>query len=132
MSANWNEGSIATPDDLVDQLVRDPSGSGRSESLTVRRLQRAWPRVGGTFYFEMLVPAPLPKTCPKMVLSHKGGSLCVKTFLQKKFWRRERLPLSALAPARRAAAVSEPKPPPCPLTVRAHHGARPCWRKSTC
>src|SRR5262249_37107110 len=50
MSANWNEGSIATPDDLVDQLVRDPSGSGRSESLTVRRtcrLQRAWPPVGG-------------------------------------------------------------------------------------
>jgi len=37
MSANWNKGSIATPDDLVDQLVRDPSGSGRSESLTVRR-----------------------------------------------------------------------------------------------
>jgi len=27
----------AHPDDLVDQLVRDPSGSGRSESLTVRR-----------------------------------------------------------------------------------------------
>ena len=37
MSANWNEVSIANPDDLVDQLVRDPSGSGRSESLTVRR-----------------------------------------------------------------------------------------------
>jgi hypothetical protein len=37
MSANWNEGSIATLDDLVDQLVRDPSGGGRSESLTVRR-----------------------------------------------------------------------------------------------
>jgi hypothetical protein len=37
MSANWNEGSIATPDDLVDQLVHDPSGSRRSESLTVRR-----------------------------------------------------------------------------------------------
>src|SRR5262249_60977190 len=73
MSANWNEGSIATPDDLVDQLVRDPSGSGRSESLTVRadnssRLQRAWPRVGRTFYFEILVTAPLPKTCPKMAL----------------------------------------------------------------
>jgi len=32
-SANWNEGSIATLDDLVDQLVRDPSGSGRSERL---------------------------------------------------------------------------------------------------
>src|SRR5262245_19839293 len=28
---------------------------------------------------------PLPKTCPKMVLSHKEGSLCVKTFLQKNF-----------------------------------------------
>jgi len=37
MSANWNEGSIATPDDLVDQLVHDPSGSRRSENLTVRR-----------------------------------------------------------------------------------------------
>ena len=37
MSANWNEGSIAAPDDLVDQLVRDPSGGGRSQSLTVRR-----------------------------------------------------------------------------------------------
>jgi Protein of unknown function (DUF2924) len=23
------------------------------------------------------------------------------------------------------------KAQPCPLTVRAHHGARPCWRKST-
>jgi len=33
MSANWNEGSLATPDDQVDQLVRDPSGSGRSERL---------------------------------------------------------------------------------------------------
>ena len=37
MSANWNEGSIATPDDLVDQLVHDPSGSRRSENLTVGR-----------------------------------------------------------------------------------------------
>ena len=37
MSANWNEGSIATPDDLVDQLVRDPSGSGRSESASGAR-----------------------------------------------------------------------------------------------
>jgi hypothetical protein len=26
------------------------------------------PPVGGTFYFEILVTAPLPKTCPKMVL----------------------------------------------------------------
>src|SRR6516225_3138142 len=49
-------------------------------------LQRAWPPVGGTFYFEMLVPAPLPKTCPKMVLSHKGGSRCVKNVFKKKFF----------------------------------------------
>src|SRR5262249_53273452 len=27
----------SSTDDLADQLVRDPSGSGRSESLTVRR-----------------------------------------------------------------------------------------------
>src|SRR5215471_19120077 len=90
------------------------------------------PPVGGTFHFEILFMAPLTKTCPKMVLSHKGGSLCVKTFLQKKFLVPGEIPLSALAPARRAAAASEPKAPPCPLTVRAHHGARPCWRKSTC
>src|SRR5215510_11437122 len=29
---------------------------------------------------------PLTKTCPKMVLSHKGGSLCVKDALAKKFF----------------------------------------------
>src|SRR6516162_7349507 len=29
---------------------------------------------------------PLPKTCPKMVLSHKGGSLCVKDAFAKKFF----------------------------------------------
>src|SRR6516164_9786242 len=35
--------------------------------------------------------APLTKTCPKMVLSHKGGSLCVKdVFAKKIFWCRER------------------------------------------
>jgi hypothetical protein len=33
------------------------------------------PPVGGTFHFENLVIPPLTKTCPKMVLSHKGGSL---------------------------------------------------------
>jgi hypothetical protein len=37
--------------------------------------------------------APLTKTCPKMILSHKGGSLCVKTFLQKNFWEPEEIPL---------------------------------------
>src|SRR5262249_42801010 len=29
---------------------------------------------------------PLTKTCPKMVLSHKGGSLCVKDAFAKKFF----------------------------------------------
>ena len=38
-------------------------------------LQRAWPPVGGTFYFEILVTAPLPKTWPKMVLRIKGVAL---------------------------------------------------------
>src|SRR5215470_11037305 len=28
--------------------------------------------VGGTFHFKNLVMPPLTKTCPKMVLSHKG------------------------------------------------------------
>src|SRR5262249_21942953 len=45
----------------------------------------------------------------------KRAWMCV---LQKNFWCRERIPLSALAPARRAAAASEPEAPPCPLTVR--------------
>jgi hypothetical protein len=31
------------------------------------------PPVGGTFHFENLVMPPLPKTYPKMVLSHKEG-----------------------------------------------------------
>jgi hypothetical protein len=49
---------------------------------------------------------PPPKTCPKMVLPmSKGGSLCVKDVLQKNFWCQERIPLSALAPARRAAPL---------------------------
>ena len=43
------------------------------------------PPVGGTFYFENLVMPPLTKTCPKMVLSHKGSSLCVKDAFAKKF-----------------------------------------------
>src|SRR5262249_46868805 len=29
---------------------------------------------------------PLTKTCPKMVLSDKGGSLCVKDAFEKKFF----------------------------------------------
>ena len=60
-------------------------------SPSKRLLRRARPPVGGTFHFENLVMPPLTKTCPKMVLSHKGGSLCVKdVFAKKIFWCRER------------------------------------------
>ena len=50
-------------------------------------LRRACPPVRGTFHFENLVMPPLTKTCSKMVLSHKGGSLCVKNVFAKKFFR---------------------------------------------
>jgi hypothetical protein len=44
----------------------------------------------------------------------KGGSLFVKDVFAKKFLVAGEIPLSALAPARRAAAASEPKAPPSP------------------
>ena len=44
------------------------------------------PPAGGIFHFENLIVRPLPKTYPKMVLSHKGVSLsrrdCGATFLR--------------------------------------------------
>ena len=40
--------------------------------LTNSLLGRARPPGRGTFHFEILVMPPLPKTSPKMVLSHKG------------------------------------------------------------
>ena len=45
----------------------------------------------------------------------------MKDVFAKNFLVPGEIPLAALAPARRAAAASEPKAPPCPLTVRAHH-----------
>src|SRR5262249_8693136 len=44
---------------------------------------------------------PLTKTCPKMVLSDKGGSLCVKDVFAKKFLVPGEIPLDrrARAPA---------------------------------
>src|SRR5215475_14185657 len=54
------------------------------------------PPVGGTFHFENLIMPPLTKTCPKMVLSDKGGSLCVKDFFAKKnFLLPGEIPLAA-------------------------------------
>jgi len=85
----------------------------------------------GDFWILKIAYAPSDKNLSKNGSARKGGSLCVKDVFAKKIFGAE-IPLAALAPARRAAAASEPKAPPCPLTVRAHHGARPCWRKSTC
>src|SRR5262245_3571586 len=50
-----------------------------------RLLRRASPPGRGTFHFENLIMPPLPKTCPKMVLPHKGDSLWVKDVFEKKF-----------------------------------------------
>src|SRR5262245_55957275 len=57
-----------------------------SRRATKSLSQRSWPPVGGTFHFENLIMPPLTKTCPKMVLSHKGGSLCVKDVFAKKIF----------------------------------------------
>ena len=38
---------------------------------------------------------PLTKTCPEMVLSDKGGSLCVKDVFAKKFFGAGEIPLAA-------------------------------------
>jgi hypothetical protein len=54
--------------------------------LTNSLLRRTCPPVGGIFRFEILVMPPLTKTCPKMVLTHKRGSLCVKDAFAKKFF----------------------------------------------
>src|SRR5262249_5760823 len=53
------------------------------------------PPVGGTFHFENLVMPPLPKTCPKMVLSHKAVALCERCFAKKNFLVPGEIPLAA-------------------------------------
>ena len=67
------------------------SGPQRSPTVCYGALD---PPVGGTFHFENLIMPPLPKTCPKMVPSHKGGSLCVKDVLQKNFLVPGEIPLA--------------------------------------
>src|SRR5215831_2459064 len=65
------------------------------------------PPVGGTFHFENLLMPPLPNTCPKMVLSDKGGSLCVKDAFAKKFFGVGRdSAAGALASVRRTSSNS--------------------------
>ena len=65
------------------------------QSLQKSFATRWTPPVGGTFHFENLIMPPLTKTCPKMVLSHKGGSLCVKDVFAKKFLVPGEIPLAA-------------------------------------
>src|SRR5215831_19221891 len=71
-----------------------------------------WAPVGGTFVLGISLMPPLPKTCPKMVSApQKGVAFLTEDVFEKNFQLRERIPLSTLAPARRAAAASEPKAP---------------------
>src|SRR5262249_28100680 len=71
-----------------------------------------WAPVEGTFVLGISLMPPLPKTCPKMVSApQKGVAFLTEDVFEKNFQLRERIPLSALAPARRAAAASEPKAP---------------------
>ena len=67
-----------------------PSNEHKRAPSTVspsKRLRRPRLTPGrGTFHFENLVMPPLTKTCPKMVLFHKGGSVGVKDAFAKKFF----------------------------------------------
>ena len=80
--------------------------------LTNSLLRRAGPPGRGDFRFGDFTRAPSPKSlskngfCPK-----KGVAFLTEDVFEKNFQLRERIPLSALAPARRAAAASEPKAP---------------------
>jgi hypothetical protein len=60
---------------ISKELAMSLRGGGAMTSgpqLTNSLLGRARPPGRGTFHFEILVMPPLPKTSPKMVLSHKG------------------------------------------------------------
>ena len=61
---------------------------------------------------------PLPKTCPKMVSApQKGVALCEDVFAKKKFWLRERIPLSRSRLVFAAAAWSGHRSPCSSLAV---------------
>src|SRR5262245_60849279 len=88
-------------------------GWPKIDGATERKVRRdaLGPR-RGTFVLGISLMPPLPKTCPKMVSApQKGVAFLTEDVFEKNFQLRERIPLSALAPARRAAAASEPKAP---------------------
>src|SRR6516164_2006562 len=69
---------------------------------------------------------PLTKTCPKMVLSHKGGSLCVKDAFAKKFFGvREDSAGGALASVLRKHSTEGRTPDAVERCVRHCAGSRP-------
>jgi len=121
------------PSTMHLRFLDPPDSAGRDWAYGHVSCRALDPPVGGTFLLEISVMPLSQKSAQKRFLPPKGGSLSDRNrFWKKNFQGRERILLSALAPARRAAAASEPKAPPSLLAVRAHHGARPCWRKSTC
>jgi hypothetical protein len=66
------------------------------------------PPVGGIFVLEISLMPPVSKTCPKTVTApEQGVAFLTEDVFEKNFQVRERIPLAALAPARRAAPLSE-------------------------
>ena len=72
--------------------------------LTNSLLRRAGPPGRGDFCFGDFTHAPSPENLPKNgFCPKKGVAFLTEDVFEKKFQVRERIPLSALAPARRAA-----------------------------
>jgi hypothetical protein len=76
---------------------------------------------------------PLTKTCPKMVLSHKGGSLCVKDVFAKKFFGAGRDSAGgALASVLREHSSEVRRPDAAERCIRHCAGSRPPRGTGTC
>ena len=67
----------------------------------------------GDFWILKIAYALSPKNLSKNGLPQKGVAFLTEDVFAKKFLVPAEIPLAALAPARRAAAASEPKAPPC-------------------
>jgi len=74
---------------------------------------------------------PLPKTCPKMVLSIKGVALCERCFCKKIFWCRERF---RWARSHRffGNTLTEGRTPDAVALCQALFGSRPSRGTGTC
>src|SRR5262249_5289793 len=76
---------------------------------------------------------PLTKTCPKMVLSHKGRSLCVKDVFAKQFFGAGRNPAGgALASVLRKHSTEGGTPDAVERCVRHCAGSRAPRGTGTC